>query len=57
MIYELNRCPVCGSQKLNQKSIINVGDDKVIKYLCQSCDSIVSNDAVSKNKNDDNGRR
>lgn len=54
MIYELNRCPICGSQKLNQKSIINVGDDKVIKYLCQSCDSIVSNDAVSKNKNDDN---
>ena len=45
MIYELNKCPICGSTKLNQKSKINNGEDIIIKYQCLSCDSIVSNDS------------
>ena len=55
MIYELNRCPVCGSQKLNQKSKINNGEDIIIKYKCLSCDSIVSNENYLKHskQNDD----
>lgn len=53
MIYELEKCPVCGSIKLKQKSILNNGDDTIIKYQCLSCDSIVSNNSyLNTNKTD-----
>ena len=54
MIYELNKCPICGSSKLNKKSVVDVDGDKIIKYQCLSCDSIVSNDISFKSRNDDN---
>lgn len=48
MIYELDKCPICGSLKLKQKSFISAGEDKIIKYQCLSCDSIVSNNVLEK---------
>ena len=54
MIYELNKCPICGSTKLNQKSIINNGKDVIIKYQCLSCDSIVSNDSFLDQEKENN---
>lgn len=54
MIYELNKCPICGSPKLNQISKLNNDEDIILKYKCFSCDSIVSNEAYLKQKRDDN---
>ena len=54
MIYELNKCPICGSSKLNIKSKITNGGDTIIKYQCLSCDGIVTNNSYLSKENNDN---
>ena len=49
MIYELNKCPICGSSKLTPKSRATSGNDIIVKYLCQSCDSVVSYEPANNN--------
>ena len=48
MIYELNKCKVCGSEDLLVMDREIVGLDTYITYMCRSCDSIISKDKPKK---------